>query len=469
MGRKKADSARRKLTPEQYGQITKKLFAKWEREGIDQFLHPPRPEPKRRKRGLTKNDAEAAKRRTGAVPRPTEPASGLKRADAGGQSRLEYLAGFFRAAGVGTEIGPAGRLRINGSQTQPLAHLPSPDTAEWINIVNEIALKYARDEFIRAIEDNARFDDGLRLSLQPRERGFVIMRGDVRLGVIHPAHAFLPHRPFIRANFLTSGPHWRQVADVIHDTEAKREQDAKVPKTELLAVKVERRRADVRRRIDELPNDLVPELVGDCLNASRRIRLERQVAYERPVVLERDVGELTLLPITRSQTRLLMPFRLSKGTETLEGELLLSDHDPLPLLIGRHVAARDAIAAWICALLGFADATCIDFEPTARHQPTRQRRPPSSISGHRHTTRTLPRRQAWPAHLEPVGPWVHYSGSFVAGHRRHLNDGQTASDEARDRARQVGIVLHPHETWVRPHARGVPDGIEMRFRWHRSF
>jgi hypothetical protein len=60
----------------------------------------------------------------------------------------------------------------------------------------------------------------------------------------------------------------------------------------------------------------------------------------------------------------------------------------------------------------------------------------------------------------------HYSGSFVAGHRRRLNEGRTASAEACDRARQVGIILHPHETWVRPHTRGIPDGIQMRFLWH---
>lgn len=235
-GRKKANSAGRKLTPEQYSEIANKLLAKWERQGTDQFLHPPRSEPKSQKRGLTKDDAEAVKRRTSVAARPTEPASGLRRVDAGGQSRLERLLEFFRAAGVNAEIGHAGRLWINGSQTEPLAHLPSPDTAEWINAVNEIALKHARDEFIRAVEDNAHFGDGLRVSLLQRERGFVIMRGDVRLGVIHPAHAYLPYRPFIRANFLTSGPHWRQVANIIHHTKTKREQDAEVPKAEVLAV-----------------------------------------------------------------------------------------------------------------------------------------------------------------------------------------------------------------------------------------
>jgi hypothetical protein len=26
-------------------------------------------------------------------------------------------------------------------------------------------------------------------------------------------------------------------------------------------------------------------------------------------------------------------------------------------------------------------------------------------------------------------------------------------------------MLHAHETWVRPHSRGLPENIEMRFRW----
>ena len=38
--------------------------------------------------------------------------------------------------------------------------------------------------------------------------------------------------------------------------------------------------------------------------------------------------------------------------------------------------------------------------------------------------------------------------------------------EANNWARQVGIILGPDETWVRPHTRGVPEGIEIRFLWH---
>ena len=154
------------------------------------------------------------------------------------------------------------------------------------------------------------------------------------------------------------------------------------------------------------------------------------MAYDRPVVLECDVGELTLLPLAGTVTRLRIPFCLGKGTETLNGELILGDGDPLPVLISEHVADQDAITAWTCALLGFADATCMEFEPV---QPTTRResarpgwRPSSSVSHHRPSARTLPRTQRWPSHLEPVGHWVRYSRSFVAGHRRRLNHGQTA-------------------------------------------
>jgi hypothetical protein len=247
------------------------------------------------------------------------------------QSTVDRLLGFFRDAGVDAELGRDGCLWINGSQTEPLAHLPSPDTPEWINRVNEIAMKYVRDKFIGAVEDNACFGDSLRLSLLPHAKGFAIMRGDVRLAVIHPTHTFIPHRPFIYANFLTPGPHWRQVANLLHDAEARLVAGSK-PKQEANAadapVGVEQRRAAARRPIDQLPDDLGLELIDACLDASRRIRLDRQVAYERQVILECGLGDLTLLPIAGTANCLHLPFWLSKGMETLKGHLVLGDRDP---------------------------------------------------------------------------------------------------------------------------------------------
>jgi hypothetical protein len=382
----------------------------------------------------------------------------------GGYALLTFLC----AAGVRAKLVDDGWLWINDEQIQRVDHLPRPETFEWRKIVDKIVVDHVRDKFNMVVEDNAHFGKGLGVVPQWSKSGFSIMRDDVQLAFIHPTRTYISdgkvvHAKVIHANFLTRGPHWQEVTDALHRAEPelvagwKHEREAKAAP------------AAPQRPIDRLPNSLAPGLIDACLEASRRIRLERQVAYDRAVILECDVGELTLLPIAGTVTRLRMPFCLDRGTETLKAELVLGDSDPLPLLIGEDIADEDAITAWACALLGFADTTCIELEPvepTARRQAARPRwRPSSSVSRSR-SIRTLPRRRPWPSHLEPVGPWLRYSGSFVAGHRRRLNEGHTASGEARDRARQVGIMLHPHETWVQPHTRGIPDGIEMRFLWN---
>jgi len=402
---------------------------------------------------------------------------------------INSLLAFFREAGIRAELVHGGCLWINGHQTLPLARiLPPPPKLDWDNIIDAMAVSYTPDKFIVAVTDNACFDEGLRAFLRRAEKDFAIMRDDALLATIHATCAKIPRRDVIRANFLTSGPHWQLVADILHSAEPdliaewQQEQDAKAAAAAAAAAaETERRRAaaaaaaershaSARRRVDHLPGDLHPELLAACLHASRRIRLERQVAYDRPVVLQCNLGDLTLLPITGNQSRLMVPFCLTTDTSALTGELLLEDRDPIPLLIREDITDRDAIAAWTCALLGFADATCIDIEPgepTSRHKPMKSRRRQSSTPSHPDlTSRPLPRKRKWPQHLEPVGHWMRYSGSFVAGHRRRLNEGQSASADAIDRARQVGITLHQNETWVKAHARGIPDGIEMRFRWH---
>jgi hypothetical protein len=390
---------------------------------------------------------------------------------------IEHLLVFFRAAGVTVEVKRRGRLVINGTPTGPLAWIPpTREVLDWNSVIDEIALKCVGSKFLLAVGDNAHFGKGYRALLRQDDWGIAVMRDDVQLAMIHATSAWISHGDVIYGNFLKPGPHWQQLTDAVHSLEAelvtkrKQEQEARAAAEAAAAeAEAERRRATTRRRIDRLPNNLVPELIDACLDASRRIRLERQVAYERPVVLESGFGELTLLPIIGTTSRLLMPFHLKKGTETLKGKLVLGDCDPLPLLISEDVADDDAVTAWTCALLGFADATCIEFESAElndQRAPTKPRwHPPSSTSQHPPSTRTLPRKR-WPRHLEPVGPWVEHQGAFVVGHRRRLTHGQTASDEARDRARQVGIILRPHETWVQAHTRGVPEGIEMRFMWH---
>lgn len=124
------------------------------------------------------------------------------------------------------------------------------------------------------------------------------------------------------------------------------------------------------------------------------------MAYERPVVLEYDSGELTLLPITRTGTRLHMPFRLSREAMTLKGELILGDRDPLPLLIGEDVSYEDAVTAWACALLGFADATCIALQSA---EPAAQR-PRAAPLRRRFPSRQTVSRQRGPGREDGHGP-----------------------------------------------------------------
>lgn len=505
------------LTEAKKAEITARLLAKWEQEGIESLRKASGQKPggggvPRRDSGRARPAAEprsAARPQRGKAKRPanaqrrlaqakhSSPSSATIRARKSDsrepitrkeEEQLEHglpgvgcMLAFFGDAGIRVEVGRRGSLWINGRQTPPLAKIrPSSGVLGWNDVIDAMALKCAGDKFIKAIEVNARFGEGLRAFLRPQEKAFAIMRGDLRLATIHATGAYVTHGEVIRANFLQPGTHWQQIADALHGAEAgllgawQHEQEQRAAaEAAATKAKAERKRAAARRRINLLPDDLTPELIDACLDASRRIRLERQVAYEHAVILECDLGELTLLPIAGTANRLLLPFRLSRGPETLNGELVLSDHDPLPLLICEDVADRDVGTAWTCALLAFADATCIEMEPATsarKHEPARPRwRPSSSATRYRRpSARSLPRKRPWPwqAHLEPVGDWDYCSGSFVAGHRRRLNDGQTASEGAHDRARRVGIVLKANETWVRSHARGIPHNAEIRFLWH---
>jgi hypothetical protein len=395
---------------------------------------------------------------------------------------------FFRDADVSAELVRGGCLVINGHQTLPLVKiLPTPERLDWEKVINAMAVSYAAEKFIAVVADSARFDEGFRVFLRRPEKAFVVMRDDAELAIIRATRAEITGREAVRANFMKPGPHWQQVADIIHSAEPellamwRQEQEtrdaaaaAAVPaeserRRATAAAAAERVRATARRRIDELPSDFPPDLLVACLDASRRIRLERQVAYDRPVVLQCKLGDLSLLPITGAQNHMLVPFRLTTGTGTLAGELVLGDSDPLPVLISQAASDLDAISVWTCALFGFADATCIELDSAEfqrRREPaTRRQSQQARPRQHRPTARTLPRKRQWPSHLTPVGQWTEHVGSFVAGHRRRLNEDQTASPDAVDRARQVGITLHPGETWVRAHARGLPDGVEMRFQW----
>jgi hypothetical protein len=155
---------------------------------------------------------------------------------------------FFRAAGIATRLEDDGRLWINGSQAESLPHRSS---SNWDEVINELTMTYAQEKLMRTIEENIRFDGGLRHSLLTREGGFAIMSGEVRLALIRATHAFIPQRvKFVHANFLTSGPHWEEVDKAVRHAQARLMAKHKKVKAEEAgeAAKVKQRRTATQRQ-----------------------------------------------------------------------------------------------------------------------------------------------------------------------------------------------------------------------------
>lgn len=355
---------------------------------------------------------------------------------------------FFHTARIRIEVTLDQRILIKGKLAGRLSDIAPPWTPQWEEFVNQLSWGFAYDEFAKSIETNARLDAMFKAIPSPGNKCFVIMNDHEQVATIRATAAVISGHPPIYGNFLLPGPHWMQLKEVILHPE---KNDA----------------AQGARLIDRFPANFPQEIANECLEASRRIRMDRQVAYENPLVLECATGVLRLHPITGAPPQLHIPFHF-RTTVSVFGELILRNQDPLPMLVKNEIHIEDAITAWVHALLGFADATCIEVQPTTSHGRARlpRPRPAATVPRPRTSTRSVPRRPPWPGQLEPIGSWFRHGASFVAGHRRHLGEGQTASDQAIERAHQVGIVLDLHETWVRPHTRGIPNHAEMRFRWH---
>jgi hypothetical protein len=275
----------------------------------------------------------------------------------------------------------------------------------------------------------------------------------------------------ISGNFLTSGSHWSElelgIRVAIHQplpSEAAGN-DHRGHESAAWIASLERELCEYTV-IDEVPDATGVALRGQILEASRRIREERSLAFERSVTLEwhqRLVTFATIRSITPAG--LVVPIQW-QGDETVvtAGIELRSIRDPVRLLIAPEVPASMLVEIWASILLGFAELTC-----PSEHGDRHGRDTSRPASGHRSPavateTRGLPRYPSWPGNLLPIGSWAVHGAALVCGHVRRLPTGQ-ASDEACARAAEVGIRLRQGETWVRPHARGAASDYDIRFRW----
>jgi hypothetical protein len=392
--------------------------------------------------------------------------------------QAEELFRFFRRARIDARS-RHGEVIVNGKQVVPLSSLWGLRRRAYEDLRDQIAAVACSREFVEAMKRNAAgLGDHLRAYYDRQAHGFELRAGDEPIALIRAGRARIYGGASVDGNFLIDGAHWRRLEIKLAEHEKESAAVAKPPPAPELKQPVPTSRPEPAKRrvwIDDVPDGVSAELADEVLEASRKIREERRLAFDRPVTLECELGSLILSPIGGTPEYLRVPFTLMRHRQRIGGDIVLSlSHDPLPVHIDED-AALPVEDVWAAALLGLAAATCFELpaphargHPIITSRPSNQRGGRGGQNGGYRRMLSSSKSDIWPAHLRPIGSWARYSGAFVSGHRRRLHEGWSASADAIENARRVGIVLGIGETWVKPHARGLPEKLEIRFKWQPS-
>ena len=296
----------------------------------------------------------------------------------------------------------------------------------------------------------------------PTLDGFEVFRGEELLCEIHATYGKVPGKDRIEGNFLADGAHWRQLGQAIEG----RRRQLRSGLDALLALIGERILPGLDLIVIRVPpSTLTPELIARTLEASGDVRLHRQLALDRPAAIRVFPARIRLLPVVPIAGVFACRFAASVDGVEVDGAIVIDgDLDPLPVVIDAR-CAETTEWVWPLALLGFAALTCpvrVMRREGGQSVASHPRTPPQ---GRFATERRLPSAKSlFSESLSLMGDHPHAS-HFVAGHRRRLDVGRQASDAAIDLALAYGIKLHSHETWVRPHARGIGATEELEFDW----
>lgn len=228
--------------------------------------------------------------------------------------------------------------------------------------------------------------------------------------------------------------------------------------------------AHIREVFLAFPSDVDERFRAQALAASRKIRTERTLDYgSHPVVLEASDHAIRYDAITRRCNAVELPFSfVQNGRSAIRGALRLrSPGDPLALVCSSDLAEEPLALVWGNALIGFAELTCVAEIDQLDDDLSQRGERSGSRGGRSERNRYLPSVGTGAGHgsprLTPTTTTADALAAYVVGHRRRLSDTAYASDEARATAADIGIVLGTHETWVRPHVRGVPTDAEIAF------
>ena len=319
---------------------------------------------------------------------------------------------------------------------------------------------------MRAVESYLDLSD-LGLRFRSNEAAVYLQREGADCAVIYPTHARVlgaNSGGWITANFTADGTHWSTLrAELIGQPVATSTMRSG---TEAVVD------PDLARVVVVFPSGMEEGFRAEALTASRRIRTERTFDYgARPVVLEAGHFAVRFEPIERRGEVIKLPFSFrERGRSAISGALRLGGQsDPLAFSCSADLDDASVALAWGTGLIGFAALTCVDMaeriDGFQGSKGARQRRCGEASPEHRVVSEG---RATYPSlALHPTSGDALIAAP-VAGHRRRLLERTHAGQEARAAAAEIGIVLGPNETWVRPHLRGASGDAELRFRWAPS-
>jgi hypothetical protein len=362
---------------------------------------------------------------------------------------------FLHEFGAGAEDIPGGLL-VDGEPF--LFSAREVDDAQPLAAIDRlVAERFADRLAARAADELA----GLPYATRQSQGGVVVCEDDRSVAVVTATRAVISSgRRRVRGNFLTAGEHWEGVRAALgHPTRHSDSTPAAPPGRRVL--------------LKELPGQTA-ERLADAELASDRIRTERVLDFGHPVVvLFADDAQLRF-ELIDSGPPVALPFTYRDGDEQLRACLRLkTPAGPLALGVEAEDAQRSALiaAAWLRALLAYADLTCrrasrVDAE-RAREPGERPRRGATSTQSAQRRALVLSGNSGAPVweRLAPTSRTHSLLSSYVAGHRRVLPAGRKPSAEAVAYAQRIGVQLPAGQTWVRPHARGLPNDTELVFRW----
>jgi hypothetical protein len=315
---------------------------------------------------------------------------------------------------------------------------------------------------------------GIALDVEDGSEAIAFVRGKDKVAYLFTDEAVAhmgAHR--IKGEFLKSGDHWDRLHSFLLDLQGGGATADSPPLPLTRAT---------------LPGWLTDEAVAAAMQASFRIRTQRKRAYSRPVLLDGGSYQLRFEPIRAGSTGAELPFSFHAAERgpTLAVLQLQTPADPLAVAFDELSDEISVVGAWVLALLGFTDLTCVERETTqSSFRVAASKREKARITtgalvgpvGGSEVARWVSskprrgdqsRRSTFAKSLEPVGATAEYAASFVAGHRRQLRPGEHCSDDARAAARANGIELAADETWVKPYERGLPRDFVLQYRWTAS-